>query len=66
MLYIVAGMTIGIKQARKHQLLALAFAMPFTFLILHLSYGIGFLQGLVVFYALRSSNAVEKNTKSSR
>ena len=47
MLYIVAGMTIGIKQARKHQLLALVFAMPFTFFILHLSYGIGYIHGII-------------------
>ncbi len=40
--------------------------MILAFLILHLSYGIGFLEGLIVFYCLRSNTAVEKNTKSSR
>lgn len=40
--------------------------MIVSFCILHLSYGIGFLEGLVVFYGLRSNKAVEKNTKSSR
>jgi glycosyltransferase involved in cell wall biosynthesis len=40
--------------------------MIVAFLILHLSYGIGFLEGLVVFYCLRSNKAVENNTKSSR
>ena len=40
--------------------------MIIAFLILHLSYGIGFLEGLIVFYCLRSNKAVEKNTKSSR
>ncbi|MGV8980340.1 glycosyltransferase family 2 protein [Clostridium sp.] len=40
--------------------------MIIAFLILHLSYGIGFLEGVIVFYCLRSNKAVEKNTKSSR
>lgn len=40
--------------------------MIISFLILHLSYGIGFLEGLIVFYCLRSNSAVQKNTKSSR
>jgi len=40
--------------------------MIVAFSILHLSYGIGFLEGLIVFYCLKSNSAVEKNTKSSR
>lgn len=56
MLYIVAGMTIGIKQARKHQLLALVFAMPFTFFILHLSYGIGYIHGIFKLLLKQSFN----------
>lgn len=40
--------------------------MLIAFLILHTSYGIGFLEGLIVFYCLKSNKAVEKNTKSSR
>ncbi|MGH4125341.1 MAG: glycosyltransferase family 2 protein [Clostridium sp.] len=40
--------------------------MVLSFLILHLSYGIGFLEGLIVFYVLKSNKSVEKNTKSSR
>lgn len=40
--------------------------MIIAFLILHLSYGMGFLEGLIVFYCLKSNSAVEKNTKSSR
>ncbi|MBZ9687620.1 glycosyltransferase family 2 protein [Clostridium estertheticum] len=40
--------------------------MIIAFLILHLSYGIGFLEGLIVFYILKSNKPVEKNTKSSR
>jgi hypothetical protein len=56
MLYIVAGMTIGIKLARKHQLLALVFAMPFTFFILHLSYGIGYIHGIFKLLLKQSFN----------
>lgn len=56
MLYIVAGMTIGTKQARKHQLLALVFAMPFTFFILHLSYGIGYIHGIFKLLLKQSFN----------
>lgn len=55
-LYIVAGMTIGIKQARKHQLLALVFAMPYTFFILHLSYGIGYIHGIFKLLLKQSFN----------
>ena len=40
--------------------------MIISFLILHLSYGIGFLEGLVVFNGLKSKKVVGKNTKSSR
>ena len=47
LLYIIAGMMIGIKQTKKHQSLAMVFAMPFTFFILHLSYGIGYIHGIL-------------------
>lgn len=40
--------------------------MPLIFPILHLSYGIGFIEGLFSFYVLKSNKAVEKNTKMSR
>ena len=47
LLYLIAGMMIGIKQTKKHQSLAMVFAMPFTFFILHLSYGIGYIHGIL-------------------
>jgi glycosyltransferase involved in cell wall biosynthesis len=56
MLYLIAGMTIGVKQARKHQLLSLIFAMPFTFFILHLSYGIGYIHGILKVLLKQSFN----------
>lgn len=37
-----------------------------VFPILHLSYGLGFLEGLVNFYIIGSKSAVHKNTESSR
>lgn len=36
------------------------------FPILHLSYGIGFIEGLINFYILKSKNAIKKNAKMSR
>ena len=47
LLYLVAGMMIGLKLSRKHQSAALVLAMPFTFFILHLSYGIGYIHGII-------------------
>ncbi|KAJ49428.1 glycosyltransferase involved in cell wall biosynthesis [Clostridium tetanomorphum] len=38
----------------------------FIFPILHISYGLGFLNGLMNFYILKSKKAIEKNTKMSR
>ncbi len=40
--------------------------VPVIFPILHISYGIGFLEGLINFYILKSNNKVKKNTQMSR
>ena len=56
LLYIIAGMMIGFKQAKKHQSLALILAMPFTFFILHLSYGIGYIHGIIKILLKQSFN----------
>lgn len=37
-----------------------------TFPILHLSYGLGFLEGLIIFYLIKNENFINKNTNSSR
>lgn len=37
-----------------------------TFIILHISYGLGFLEGIFVFYLSRNSDRINKNTKLSR
>jgi len=63
-LYLSGAITFSLKASKgKFKYVP---KMIIAFLILHLSYGIGFLEGLIVFYCLRSNKAVEKNTKSSR
>ncbi|WP_374119116.1 glycosyltransferase family 2 protein [Clostridium sp. OS1-26] len=63
-LYLVCDIVASIKVAKgNHKLLKY---IPLIFPILHLSYGIGFMEGLVSFYLLKSNKAIEKNTKMSR
>jgi len=64
LLYLSGAITFSLKASKGK--IKYVPEMIIAFLILHLSYGIGFLQGLIVFYGLRSNKAVEKNTKSSR
>lgn len=40
--------------------------LPVVFPLLHFSYGLGFIEGLFVFYLLKSKKFIEKNTKLSR
>lgn len=40
--------------------------VPVIFPILHISYGIGFLEGLLVFYLIKSKKTIENNKKMSR
>ncbi|WP_035288370.1 glycosyltransferase family 2 protein [Clostridium sp. KNHs214] len=40
--------------------------VPIIFPILHISYGLGFLEGVGAFYIFKSKNSVEKNKKISR
>lgn len=56
LLYLAAGMAIGIKLAKKHQSALLALAMPFTFFILHFSYGIGYIHGIIKILFKQSFN----------
>jgi len=39
---------------------------PIIFPILHISYGIGFLEGLIHFYLFKSNKKMKKNTEMSR
>lgn len=56
------GMSIKLSKGSRKMLKYL----PFTFPILHGSYGLGFLEGLAVFYIFKNSKSVDKNTKMSR
>lgn len=56
LLYIIAGMMIGIKKIKKYPLFALVYIMPFTFLVLHTSYGIGYIHGIIKILFKQSFN----------
>lgn len=45
-LYIIMGLFIGSKVARKHHKFSLVFLMPISFLIVHIGYGWGYLNGI--------------------
>lgn len=64
LLYLTCDIAAAIKVS-KGKSGALKY-IPFIFPILHMSYGIGFMEGLVSFYLLKSNKAIEKNTKMSR
>lgn len=63
LLYIFSDIIYSIKLCKNKNLLKI---VPFVFPILHTSYGLGFLEGLVAFYLLNSKKSIEKNTKISR
>ncbi len=46
-LYLLIGLIIGAKQAYLKKRLSLSVLMPYTFLIIHLSYGYGYIVGLL-------------------
>ncbi len=46
-LYLLIGLSIGTKQAYINKRLSLIVLMPYTFLIIHLSYGYGYIVGLL-------------------
>ena len=56
LLYLAAGTMIGFKMAKQHQSALLALAMPFTFFILHFSYGIGYIHGIIKILFKQSFN----------
>lgn len=49
------------KGSRKH-----VFRVMLAFIILHVSYGLGFLEGIYVFYITGNSDRTKKNTRLSR
>jgi GT2 family glycosyltransferase len=42
------------------------FSVIWSFVILHISYGLGFLNGIFAFYVTRNKDSVSKNTRMSR
>ena len=46
-LYLVIALTISVKKAIKHKRPSLCLLMPYTFFCMHLSYGYGFLKGML-------------------
>lgn len=63
-LYLLCDIIFSVKVA-KGDLSVIFYVMP-AFPILHLSYGLGFLEGLFVFYFIKSKDLMDKNTKLSR
>ena len=55
-LYAAVGVVIGIKLAIKHKILSLILLMPFCFLLIHWSYGLGYWNGLFRIAANKSFN----------
>ncbi|CAM2757653.1 glycosyltransferase family 2 protein [Hathewaya histolytica] len=64
LLYFTLDIIFSVKKSKGNiKILGYLFII---FPILHLSYGIGFLEGLITFYLLKSKNSIDKNTKMSR
>lgn len=64
MIYLLSGLFQSIKLGMKNKVNFLLILI--TFPILHLSYGLGFLEGLFVFNFFKDKNFINKNTNSSR
>ncbi|MEL7596954.1 MAG: hypothetical protein AAGU01_01990 [Clostridiaceae bacterium] len=63
-LYLSCDLVSSFKLAKKQ--LGLMKYLPLIFPILHISYGLGFINGIIGFYILRSKKMIDKNTKMSR
>lgn len=62
-LYAVLAFVFASKvQTEKKHLLKIVY----SFIILHLSYGMGFIDGLLTFYVFKNYNKIDKNTRLSR
>lgn len=63
-LYLLGAAYFGLKASKQNNTKLLK--IIWTFLILHCSYGLGFLEGIISFYINKNNNFIEKNTKTSR
>ncbi|WP_291650774.1 glycosyltransferase family 2 protein [Clostridium sp.] len=64
-LYVLLDLLFSIKLSRKSKLQYLGY-IAVCFPILHLSYGVGFLFGILNFYILKSDEVIKKNSNLSR
>lgn len=64
-LYVLLDLVFSIKLSLKSKMKYLAY-IAVCFPILHLSYGIGFLLGILNFYVFKSDKAIKKNSDLSR
>ncbi|WP_125152719.1 glycosyltransferase family 2 protein [Clostridium rectalis] len=62
--YVLGDLIFSLKVSKKEK--GVLKYIPIIFPILHISYGIGFLQGLLVFYIFKSKKSIENNKKISR
>ncbi len=65
LLYLILDAVFSLKLSKKKSLLHFPYLF-ITFPILHISYGIGFIFGIVNFYIVRSKKVEEKNKEISR
>ena len=63
-LYIIGDLISSFKLTKRKR--SLLKYIPIVFPILHFSYGLGFLDGILNFYVLKSNNKINRNTTTSR
>lgn len=64
MAYIIGALVFAIKAAQDKPKFIPGIIL--SFIILHISYGLGFIEGIFVFYFTKNSDKINKNTKLSR
>ncbi|MDF2672181.1 MAG: succinoglycan biosynthesis protein exoa [Clostridiales bacterium] len=64
LLYLVGALIFAQRAAQSQP--KYIHSIILAFIILHISYGIGFLEGIYVFYFTKNSDKINKNTKLSR
>lgn len=65
-IYFLGGYLFALKVVKRSKDFNLIGYIVFSFLYLHLSYGIGFINGFLNFYLFRSQKSKDNNTKMSR
>jgi len=63
--YSIISLVISIISLFKSSL-EVTIYLPIVFAILHISYGLGFLNGILTFYVLKEKSSIKKNSKLSR